>query len=87
LFPNGQPADLIHAWTPREAVRKFVLGYQRLLPKPARLIIHLEDNERFLIEAYTAKSFATLRAEARTTPACGSSTVCRTRSATKTFSG
>lgn len=63
LFPNGKPADLIHAWTPREAVRKFVLAYQRLLPKPARLIIHLEDNERFLIEAYTGKSFAALRTE------------------------
>ncbi len=63
LFPNGQPADLIHAWTPREGVRKFVLAYQRLLTTPARLVIHLEDNERFLIEAYTGKTFAALRAE------------------------
>src|SRR5947208_16900133 len=23
LFPDGKPADLIHAWTPRESVRKF----------------------------------------------------------------
>ena len=23
LFPDGKPADLIHAWTPREGVRKF----------------------------------------------------------------
>ncbi len=63
LFPDGKPADVIHAWTPREAVRKFVLAYQRLLATPARLIIHLEDNERFLIEAYTGKSFAALCAE------------------------
>ena len=29
VFPDGRPADLIHAWTPREGVRKFVLAYQR----------------------------------------------------------
>ncbi len=63
LFPNGKPADVIHAWTPREGVRKFVLAYQRTLPAaaPARLIIHLEDNERFLLEAFTGKTFAALR--------------------------
>ena len=61
LFPNGQPADLIHAWTPREGVRKFTLTYQRSLAKPARLLIHLEDNERFLLEAFTGKKFADLR--------------------------
>lgn len=61
LFPDARPADLIHAWTPREGVRKFVLSYQRLLTKPARVIIHLEDNERYLIEAYTGQPFAQLR--------------------------
>jgi glycosyltransferase involved in cell wall biosynthesis len=61
LFPDARPADLIHAWTPREGVRKFVLAYQRLLATPARVIIHLEDNERYLIEAYTGKPFAELR--------------------------
>ena len=61
LFPDARPADLIHAWTPREGVRKFVLSYQRLLTKPARVIIHLEDNERHLIEAYTGQPFAELR--------------------------
>ena len=32
-FPNGKPADLIHAWTPREGVRKFrevAKGFLRL---------------------------------------------------------
>ncbi len=62
LFPNSAPADVIHAWTPREGVRKFVLDYQRALPTPGRLIVHLEDNERFLLEAFTGKSFAELRA-------------------------
>ena len=61
LFPDARPADLIHAWTPREGVRKFVLAYQRLLTTPARVIIHLEDNERYLIEAYTGKPFSELR--------------------------
>jgi glycosyltransferase involved in cell wall biosynthesis len=61
IFPDARPADIIHAWTPREGVRKFVLAYQRLLTTPARVIIHLEDNERYLIEAYTGKPFSELR--------------------------
>jgi len=61
LFPDARPADLIHAWTPREGIRKFVLAYQRALATPARVLIHLEDNERYLIEAYTGQPFATLR--------------------------
>ena len=24
VFPDGRPADVIHAWTPRENVRRFV---------------------------------------------------------------
>lgn len=59
LFPDGQPADIIHAWTPREGVRKFVVAYQRVAP--ARLIVHLEDNEEFLIEAFGKRPFAELR--------------------------
>ena len=61
IFPDGRPADLIHAWTPREGVRKFTLAYQRGLATPARLVIHLEDNEQFLLEAYTGKKFSALR--------------------------
>ncbi len=61
VFPDGRPADLIHAWTPREGVRKFVLAYQRTLAAPARLIVHLEDNERHLLESYTGKKFSALR--------------------------
>ena len=26
LFPDGKPAELIHAWTPREGVRKFTVA-------------------------------------------------------------
>ncbi len=50
FFPDGRPADIVHAWTPREGVRKFVLAYQRKVH--ARLIIHLEDNEDFLLAAW-----------------------------------
>ena len=49
-FPDGRPADLIHAWTPREVVRRFVLAYQP--HARARLVIHLEDNEDFLLAAW-----------------------------------
>jgi glycosyltransferase involved in cell wall biosynthesis len=62
LFPDGRPADVLHAWTPREVVRKFVLAYQRLLPVPARVIVHLEDNEEFLLERFTGRSLAELHA-------------------------
>lgn len=62
LFPNGKPADLIHAWTPRETVRKFVLAYQRVTPTPARVIFHLEDNEEYLVSSFTGRSIEELRA-------------------------
>ncbi len=64
LFPNGRCAEIIHAWTPRECVRKFTVAYQRAaLPSspPARVIIHLEDNEHFLLEGFTGRSFNELR--------------------------
>jgi len=65
LFPDGRPADVIHAWTPREGVRKCVLAYQRAVvaagKTPARLILHLEDNEHFLLENYTGRTLEQLR--------------------------
>jgi glycosyltransferase involved in cell wall biosynthesis len=58
-FPDGRPADIIHAWTPRECVRRFVLAYQ---PRAcARLIVHMEDNEEHLIECWTGRPIAELR--------------------------
>ncbi len=65
LFPNGKSADLIHAWTPRECVRKFTLAYQRAAigagdGTPAKVIIHLEDNEHFLLEGFTGRTYAQL---------------------------
>ena len=49
-FPEARVADIIHAWTPREVVRSFVISYQRLAH--AKLIIHLEDNEDFLLATW-----------------------------------
>lgn len=60
LFPDNRPADIIHAWTPREGVRKFVVAYQKRLARPARVIIHLEDNEEFLLSSYAGRPFSDL---------------------------
>ncbi len=60
IFPNRRGADVVHAWTPREAVREFTLEYLHRNPAAA-LIVHLEDNEVFLIESYAGEPIATLR--------------------------
>ncbi len=59
LFPDGRPADILHAWTPREVVRRFVISYKRLAP--SRLVVHLEDNEEFLVESYMGTPIGELR--------------------------
>jgi glycosyltransferase involved in cell wall biosynthesis len=61
IFPNKGTADVIHAWTPRECVRKFVIAHQRGVGRPARLVIHLEDNEEHLVSGFTQRSIAELR--------------------------
>ncbi len=45
-FPDGRPADVIHAWTPREIVRRFVTSYMTKRPTP--LVVYLEDNEMWI---------------------------------------
>lgn len=61
IFPDGGTADVIHAWTPRECVRKFVVAYQKAARKSARLVIHLEDNEENLISGYAHRTIEELR--------------------------
>jgi glycosyltransferase involved in cell wall biosynthesis len=61
IFPGGATADVIHAWTPRECVRKFVVAYQRDAARSARLVVHLEDNEEFLVSGYAQRPIAELR--------------------------
>ncbi|QJR16483.1 glycosyltransferase family 4 protein [Usitatibacter palustris] len=46
LFADGRPADILHAWTPREGVRRFVAAY--LATRATPWVIYLEDNERYL---------------------------------------
>lgn len=51
LFSNlGQP-DIIHAWTPRESIRKEIL-YLKNKYKKAKIVMHLEDNDVFIIEKH-----------------------------------
>jgi len=46
VFPDGRPADVIHACTPREVIRRFVTAYMAKRPTP--LVIYLEDNETWI---------------------------------------
>jgi glycosyltransferase involved in cell wall biosynthesis len=58
-FPDSLPADIIHAWTPRECVRRFVEAYEQTHAVP--VLVHLEDNEEHLLESYYRVSFEELR--------------------------
>ncbi|MBE7537350.1 MAG: glycosyltransferase [Opitutaceae bacterium] len=58
-FPDGRAADIVHAWTPREVVRRFVIAYKRRVP--SRLVVHLEDNEEYLVESYMQTPIGELR--------------------------
>jgi GT2 family glycosyltransferase/glycosyltransferase involved in cell wall biosynthesis len=60
VFPDRRPADVVHAWTPRENVREFTLAYLQQHPAAA-LLIHLEDNEVHLMESYAREPLAILR--------------------------
>ena len=55
LFPDGRAADVIHAWTPREHIRRAVERCREAMPG-ARLIVHLEDNELFLSASFLGVS-------------------------------
>ena len=46
VFEDGNPAQVIHACTPREIVRHFVTSYMAKQPTP--LVIFLEDNEPWI---------------------------------------
>ncbi|MCZ6799080.1 MAG: glycosyltransferase family 4 protein, partial [Nitrospirae bacterium] len=46
VFPDGRPADIIHACTPREVVRRFIVTYMAEQPTP--LVLYLEDNEYWI---------------------------------------
>src|SRR5688572_4969049 len=46
VFDDGRPADVVHACTPREVVRRFITPYMAKQPTP--LVIYLEDNEAWI---------------------------------------
>ena len=52
VFADGRPADIVHAWTPREGVRRFVTAW--LAANPAPLVAYLEDNEDWIAKAALA---------------------------------
>jgi glycosyltransferase involved in cell wall biosynthesis len=51
--------DLIHVWTPREIVRQTTQALLQVYPCP--YILHLEDNEEYLIEAILMMPFTILK--------------------------
>ena len=58
LFPDAQPPDIVHAWTPRENVRLFcekLAGFCTF-----SLFVHLEDNEEHILEVNLGCSFQEL---------------------------
>ncbi len=61
LFPGGGRADILHAWTPREHVRRAVELCRRGMPA-ARLVVHLEDNEDHLSARFVGETPDGLRA-------------------------
>jgi hypothetical protein len=61
-FADGGPADILHAWTPRETVREFVDKYRGAWGCRA-LIIHLEDNETAIFERFTGRAMDAAAAE------------------------
>jgi glycosyltransferase involved in cell wall biosynthesis len=62
FFSDGRMADILHAWTPREGVRRFALAYRAV--SACRLVIHLEDNEEHLAEANLGRPIGELRSAA-----------------------
>lgn len=56
-FPK-KAFDIIHVWTPREVVRKVARRFVDKYECP--YLVHLEDNEEYLIEAFTGRSIAEL---------------------------
>lgn len=49
-FYNGCGPDIVHAWTPREVVRKYCDSLRQRYD--FALLIHLEDNEEHILESY-----------------------------------
>jgi glycosyltransferase involved in cell wall biosynthesis len=57
-FSNGKGPDLLHAWTPRELVRVMTRRLHRIHGCP--YLVHLEDNEAYLLECHAGAPVAAL---------------------------
>jgi glycosyltransferase involved in cell wall biosynthesis len=58
-FSDGRGPDIIHAWTPREIVRKFCESVRSA--HSCRLFVHMEDNEWHLLSCALALPFERIR--------------------------
>jgi glycosyltransferase involved in cell wall biosynthesis len=59
MFPDGRAADIVHAWTTRDNVRKVCESV--IVASGASLIVHLEDNEWHILERTLGRSIEELR--------------------------
>lgn len=57
---GGEAMDIIHAWTPRENVRKQCDLLQKRYPE-SKLIVHLEDNEEMIVESFVGLPYELIR--------------------------
>ncbi|MDY7002582.1 MAG: glycosyltransferase family 4 protein [Cyanobacteriota bacterium] len=55
LFENQQGPDVVHVWTPREVTRNYCHKLRKAYS--FKLVIHLEDNEEYVLEKYLNKPF------------------------------
>ncbi|HUJ42438.1 MAG TPA: glycosyltransferase family 4 protein [Opitutaceae bacterium] len=60
LFAGGRGPDVIHAWTTRETVRRFAGEWRARTG--AKLVVHLEDNERQILALTLGRDIAELEA-------------------------
>ncbi len=54
-FKNQQGPDVVHVWTPREITRNYCHKLRKAYN--FKLVIHLEDNEEYVLEKYLNKPF------------------------------
>ena len=59
-LPRGGRIDIIHVWTAQECVREFCVEIQKSCP--AKLVIHLQNNEEYLTEKILGKPWKQLQA-------------------------
>ena len=65
-YRDGQGADLLHAWTPRQHVARITRNLSSA--HACSYVVHLEDNEHAIAAAHLGLSIAQLRARAAAEP-------------------